>query len=89
MKKEIDAQITNDTWVFLPLLEGHTSITCKWVFSVKFLSTGTLDKYNAHLVAKGFLQEFGVDYSKTFSPVIKNTTIRVVLTLVLPKGWKV
>lgn len=57
-------------------------------FRVKFLADGALDKYKARLVAREFLQEFRVDYSENFSPVVKTSTIKVVLTLVLSKGME-
>jgi hypothetical protein len=42
-----------------------------------------LDRYKSHLVANGF----ELDYEETFSPVIKSATIRVILSLVVTKGW--
>ena len=50
---------------------------CKWI------SDETLDRYKARLVAKGFTQNYGVDYSKTFSSVEKLNTIRVLLSVVV------
>lgn len=63
-------------------------IGCKWVFCVKLKVDRTLDKYKARLVAKGFLQIIGVDFFETFSLVIKHTTIRIILTMVISKDWE-
>lgn len=62
-------------------------IDCKWVFRIKRKSDGTIDRYKARLVAKGFKQRYGIDYEDTFSPVIKAAIIRLVLSIVVSKGW--
>ncbi|KAG7568161.1 Reverse transcriptase RNA-dependent DNA polymerase [Arabidopsis thaliana x Arabidopsis arenosa] len=55
----------------------------------KFLSNGLLDRYNARLITKGFHQKYGQDYAETFSPIIKSTTIRVVLEVAVTKAWTI
>ena len=62
-------------------------VKCKWVFKLKLNSDGTIARYKARLVAKGFHQQASIDYSKTFSPVIKLATIKLVLAIVVSCNW--
>ncbi|KAH9725225.1 hypothetical protein KPL70_007794 [Citrus sinensis] len=61
----------------------------KWVFRVKQNSDGSITKYKARLVAKGFQQTEGVDYFETFSPVVKSSTVRIMLSLTAMHKWKI
>jgi len=63
-------------------------VGCKWIFRVKCNSNGSISRYKAHLVAKGFHQRPGLDYTETFSPVVKPTTVRLVLSIAVSNGWK-
>ena len=83
MTTEYEAIIRNDTWTLMSLPPDHKVIGCKWVFKVKLKPDGSLERYKAQLVAKGFQQTLGLDYFETFSPVVKPTTIRIVLSLAL------
>jgi hypothetical protein len=65
------------------LLSGRKPITCKWIFKIKYKADGTIQKYKALLIAKGFTQVPRVDFGETFSLVVKLTTIRVLLTLAI------
>ena len=62
-------------------------IDCKWVFRIKKKSDGTIDRYKARLVTKGFKKRYGIDYEDTFSPVVKAATIRLVLSIAVSRGW--
>jgi len=62
-------------------------IGCKWVLRVKRRPDGSLDKFKARLVALGCSQQFGVNYTETFSPVISRETIRMMFALTCEMGW--
>ncbi|WKA03793.1 hypothetical protein VitviT2T_021882 [Vitis vinifera] len=89
MIDEFLTPIRNRTWSLVSLPNGRKTIGCKWVFKVKENSNGTINKYKVRLVAKGFHQVAGFDFNETFSPVVKPTTIRVVLTIALANNWVV
>jgi hypothetical protein len=63
---EIKSLIQIQTWRITPLPSGRKPITSKWIFKVKYNVDGSINKYKALLVAKGFTQVDGLDYTETF-----------------------
>jgi hypothetical protein len=87
MQSEFDALKANNTWTLVPWPPGVNIVTGKWVFRHKFLSDGSLHRYKARWVLRGFTQRPGIDYDETFSPVVKPATVRLVLSLALSRSW--
>ncbi|KAA3481767.1 Retrovirus-related Pol polyprotein from transposon TNT 1-94 [Gossypium australe] len=84
---EYGALIANNTWDLVPLPVGRRAVDCKWIFKVKRHADGSVARCKRGLIIQGYLQEVGIDFTKTFSPVVKPTTIRVVLAITVSLGW--
>lgn len=82
IQDEYESLIKNRTWSISDLPKGRTPIKSRWVFKIKPGVNGSTPRYKARLVAKGFSQRMGIDYSETFSPVVKYDTLRVILSFV-------
>ncbi|XP_066364959.1 uncharacterized mitochondrial protein AtMg00810-like [Miscanthus floridulus] len=87
MELEFDALQCNRTWRLVDRPPGTNIVSGKWVFRHKLNPNGSLECYKARWVVRGFTQRAGIDFSETFSPVIKPTTIRTVLTIVASNQW--
>lgn len=82
IQEEINSLIANGTWEELLLPDGANLVSTKWVFDVKRTVSGETDRFKARLVARGFSQQQGVDYTETFAPTVRADTLRMFLALV-------
>lgn len=89
MQHEYDSLKSNKTWDLVTLPPGKSAISCKWVFKRKCDDSGNTLRYRARLVARGFLQQPGRDYEETFAPVVKWTTLRLLMAIAARKGFQV
>ncbi|GKU98840.1 hypothetical protein SLEP1_g11779 [Rubroshorea leprosula] len=89
MSEEFSELVRQGTWELVPSHPSQHVLGCKWVFRLKRGKDGSIEHYKARLVAKGFHQRPGSDSFNTFSPVIKPTTIRTVLSLAMSRGWSI
>lgn len=87
MEEEMASIYKLDTWDIVPQEQARNVVKCKWVFRIKYTQNGEIDRYKARLVAKEFQQRPGIDYTETFSPVVKPATIRTLLSLAVSQNW--
>nr|CAN78733.1 hypothetical protein VITISV_020436 [Vitis vinifera] len=87
VQDEIDALEKNGTWTITDLPVGKRPVGCKWIFTIKYKADGSVERFKARLVARGFTQSYGIDYQETFAPVAKLNTIRILLSLVVNQDW--
>lgn len=80
MQVELDALHANQTWTLVPRPRGANLITIKWVFCQKFHPDGSLDRYKARWIVRGFAQPASADIFETFSPVVKSASTRFLHT---------
>lgn len=88
MQRELEALHRNNTWTLVPRPSNHNVVGSKWLYRTKFRPDGTIERHKARLVAQGFSQIPGLDFYHTFSPVVKASTIHVVLSLAVINQWK-
>lgn len=87
MLAEFNALLSNGTWDLVPPDSSHNVVGCKWDFRIKRKPDGSVDRYKACLVAKGFHQRSGVDFYETYSLVVKLATVQLVLSIAVSRGW--
>ena len=71
MREEMSALEKNKTREIIERLKGKNIVDCKWIFTLKYKTDGSLERHKARLVAKGYTQTYGVDYQETFATVAK------------------
>ena len=81
INSEVESILQNHTWELVNLPPGCKPLGYKWIFKRKMKADGSIDKYKARLVVKGFKQTEGIDYFDTYSPVTRITSIRMIIAI--------
>jgi hypothetical protein len=89
MVEEYASIMKNDVWEVVPRPEGKSVIGSRWIYKIKHVADGSVEKFKARFVAKGFSQKEGIDYDETFAPVARYTSIRAVISIAAEMGWKI
>ncbi|GKF27368.1 ribonuclease H-like domain, reverse transcriptase, RNA-dependent DNA polymerase [Tanacetum coccineum] len=85
MKIKLDSIVKNNTWKLIPLPKGVVPIGLKWLYKIKRNADGSIMKYKACLVAKGYVQQPEIDFDEVFAPVARLETIQILIALVVGK----
>ena len=87
MTEEYESIMKDDVWDIVPKLEGKSIVSSKWIYKIKHAADGSIEKYKARFVARGFSQKEGIDYEETFALVAQYTSIRAIMALASMMKW--
>jgi hypothetical protein len=88
MIEEYDSILKNDVWEVVPRPHGKSVVTSKWLYKIKHAADGSVEKFKARFVARGFSQKEGIDYDEIFAPVARYTSSRIIISLAAFFGCK-
>ena len=89
MKEELDALSKNHTWDLVTLSSGKFVVGCKWIYKIKTHFDGSIERYKARLIAKGFTQEYGIDYEEIFASVARISSVHALLAIAATNKWDI
>jgi hypothetical protein len=81
MEEEYLMHLRNGTWEIVKLPPGKRAIGSGWVYRVKRMGDGSIEWYKGRIVAKGFSQLFGLDFTEVFAPTARQSSIRLILAI--------
>ena len=73
-------------WDIVPRLKKKSIVSSKWLFKIKHAADGSIEKYKARFVARGFSQKEGIDYDETFASFARYTSDRTILAIAASNG---
>jgi hypothetical protein len=88
MTEEYQSIIKNEVREIVPRPKSKDVVSSKWLFKIKYVADGSIEKYKARFVAHGFSQKEGINYEETFAPVARYTSIRTIIALTTNMNWK-
>lgn len=81
MQKELQELIKRETWEIVARPENVNTVDSRWVYKIKWSPDRSVIKLKSRLVARGFNQEYGVNYFDTYAPVVKNSSVRLLMSI--------
>jgi hypothetical protein len=89
MVEEYDSIVKNSAWEIVPRPVDKSVVGSRWIYKVKQAVDGSVEKYKARFVARGFSQIEGIYYDETFAPITRYSFIRSILSLSTQMGWHI
>ena len=83
MNEELDALCKNHIWDLVTLSPRKSMVGYKWIYKIKTRFDGSIERYKACLFAKGFTQDYGIDYEETFAPVSYISSVCTLLAVAI------
>ena len=87
MVEEYDSIVRNSAWEIVPRPVGKSVVGSIWIYKVKKVANGSIEKYKARFFARGFSQIEGIDYEETFALVTWYSSIWTIIALSAQMGW--
>ena len=87
MNEELGTLHKNHTWDRVDLPPSQSIVDCRWVYKIKTKADGSVERYKARLIAKGFTQEYGINYEETLDPIARLTSIRCLIVVAVVRRW--
>eukprot|EP00253_Pinus_taeda_P001679 PITA_01679 len=81
--------MVNDVWEVVPRPQNRSVVGSRWIYKIKYAADGSVEKYKARFVAKGYAQKERIDYEETFAPVARYTSIKTMISLAAQMGWEI
>jgi hypothetical protein len=88
MTEEYQSIMKNEVWEVVPKPKSKDVVSSKWLFKIKHVADGSIEKYKARFFSHGFSQKEGIDYEDTFTLVARYTSIRTIIALAAKMKWK-
>jgi hypothetical protein len=88
MTEEYQSIIKSDVWEIVPRPNSKDVVSSRWLFKTKHVADGSIEKYKARFLARGFSLKEGIDYEETFTLVARYTSIRTIIALAAKMKWK-
>jgi len=79
----------NDVWDIMPRPTRRLVVSSRWLYKIKHVDRGSIEKFKARFVARGFSQREGVDYKETFTLVARYISNKEFMSLVSFMGWRI
>jgi hypothetical protein len=89
MVEEYTSIMRNDVWDIVPRPEEKSIVSSRWLYKIKHAADGSIEKFKARFVARGFSQKERVDYEEMFSPVARYASIRAVISIASIMRWRI
>ena len=89
MIEEYQSIMKNDVWLIILRLEGKSIVNSNWIYKIKHVVDGSIEKHKARFMARGLSQKEGIDYEETFAPAGRYTSIISIFALVVIMKWKI
>jgi hypothetical protein len=87
MIEEYQSILKNDVWELVPRPKNKDAVYSKWLYNIKYVADGSIEKHKERFVAHVFSQKEGIDYEETFASVLRYTSIRTNISLAAKMKW--